>query len=77
MQREASVPFCPARRKAEDLNHVLLPPKDTRLRITYYRFTKILKSYEIIGPDPREKNAGKRNKEVPEYDFSKLPNKTQ
>ncbi len=76
MQWEASVPFFPARRKAEDLNHVLLPPKDTRLRITYYRFTKILKNYEIIA-DPREKNAGKRNKEVPEYDFSKLPNKTQ
>lgn len=74
MQREASVPFFPARRKAEDLNHVL-PPKDTRLRITYDRFTKILKSYEIIGPAPREKK--RRNKEVPEYDFSKLPNKTQ
>lgn len=50
----------PAYRKAEDLNHVPLPPKDTRLRITYYRFTKILKSYEIIGPAPREKKRRKK-----------------
>ena len=50
----------PACRKAEDLNHVPLPPKDTRLRITYYRFTIILKSYEVIGPAPREKKRRKK-----------------
>ena len=50
----------PACRKAEDLNNVPLPPKDTRLRITYYRFTKILKSYEVIGSDPWEKKRRKK-----------------